>query len=357
MNVKLCVLPGDGIGPEIVFSALDVLYAVGARYNMDFTVTEAPFGGASIDEHGVPLTEGTLALAKTADAVLLGSVGGPKWDALPRTKRPESGLLALRKALGLYMNLRPVKDMKALRHQVALKPEVVAGTDLIFCRELTGGIYFGEKGRDEAGAYDMMRYSRADIERIVRRAFDIAQRRPRKRLTSVDKANVLETSRLWREVVDEAARDYPEVAVDHMYVDNAALQLIINPRHFDVVVTENSFGDILSDESAALSGSLGMMPSASLGGVTDLYEPAHGSAPDIAGQDKANPAATILSVALMLRHTFHNEEAAQMVERAIEHVITVGIRTADLAEIDGPIVGTKSFAQAVIAAFDEVASH
>lgn len=277
MRRKVAVLRGDGIGPEIVDSALEVLKAVDAKYDLGLEFVDAAFGGAAIDEYGEPFPEATKQVVKDVDAVLLGSVGGPKYDALPREQRPETGLLAIRKELGLYCNIRPAKYYDFLADRLVFKKEVVEGVDIVIYRELTSGIYFGEKKREGDRAYDVMAYTREEIERIVRDAFVLANQRPKKHLTSVDKANVLETSRLWREVVNEIAGEYPDVTVDHMYVDNAAVQLVLNPKQFDVIVTENSFGDILSDESAALAGSLGMVPSASLGGSVGLYEPAHGS--------------------------------------------------------------------------------
>ncbi len=348
MTTRIAVLPGDGIGPEIVHAACRVLQAAGEQFDVALAFQEAPFGGAAIDTHGVPLPEETLALAKSSDAVFLGAAGGPKWDDQPRDNRPETGLLALRKALGLYVNLRPVRDYDFLRDRVAIKEDVVRDVDIVFCRELTGGIYFGEKKREGDFAWDRMEYHRSEIERIVRKAFTIAEMRPRRHLTSVDKANVLETSRLWREVVETTASEFPDVKVHHLYVDNAALQLVINPRQFDVIVTENSFGDILSDEGAALCGSLGMLPSASLGGNIGLFEPSHGSAPDIAGKGIANPLATILSAALLLRHACSAENAAQAVERAVYQTLAEDIKTRDIAGTESIVVGTEAMADAVI---------
>ncbi len=302
---RIVVLPGDGIGPEIIAAAGQLLAALG-----DFELDQRLLGGASIDAHGVGLTEEVLEACRGADAVLLGAVGGPKWDTTkPGAPRPEQGLLGLRKGMGLYANLRPVRPSPALIGSSPLREERIAGTDLLVVRELTGGIYFGASGRDGDSAHDTCEYSAAEVERIALIAFESAQRRAessgrRPRVTSVDKANVLETSRLWREVVSRSHPDYPEVALDHLLVDNAAMQLVSRPADFDVIVTENLFGDILSDESAMLTGSLGMLPSASLGaeGEPGLFEPVHGSAPDIAGKGIANPLATFLSVAMMLRH-------------------------------------------------------
>ena len=348
MRRKVAVLRGVGIGPEIVDAAVDVLKAVDANYHLGLDFVDAFFGGAAIDEYGEPFPEATKAIVKDVDAVLLGSVGGPKYDALPREQRPETGLLAIRKELGLYCNIRPAKYYDFLADRLVFKKEVVEGVDIVIYRELTSGIYFGEKKREGDRAYDVMAYTREEIERIVRDAFVLANQRPKKHLTSVDKANVLETSRLWREIVNEVAKEYPEVTVDHMYVDNAAVQLVLNPKQFDVIVTENSFGDILSDESAALAGSLGMVPSASLGGSVGLYEPAHGSAPDIAGQGIANPIATILSAAYMLRLSLAAPEAAAAIENAVQKVIDDGYRTVDIAADAAAAVGTKELTQAII---------
>lgn len=348
MSRKVAVLRGDGIGPEIVNAAVEVVKKVDEKYQLGIEFTDALFGGAAIDTYGNPFPEETKAIVKAADAVLLGSVGGPKYDALPRENRPETGLLAIRKELGLYCNIRPAKYYDFLADRLVFKKEIVEGVDIVICRELTSGIYFGEKKREGDSAYDVMSYHRDEITRIVRDAFDLANQRPKKHLTSVDKANVLETSRLWREVVNEIAKDYPDVTVDHMYVDNAAVQLVLNPKQFDVIVTENSFGDILSDESAALAGSLGMVPSASLGGEIGLYEPAHGSAPDIAGQGIANPIATILSAAYMLRLSLNAPEAADDIECAVQSAIDDEIWTVDIANDPSKAVGTEEMTKAII---------
>ena len=348
MSRKVAVLRGDGIGPEIVNAAVEVVKTVNDKYQLGIEFTDALFGGAAIDTYGSPFPEETKDIVKEADAVLLGSVGGPKYDALPREDRPETGLLAIRKELGLYCNIRPAKYYDFLVDRLVFKKEVVEGVDIVICRELTSGIYFGEKKREGDYAYDVMSYHKHEITRIVRDAFDLANQRPKKHLTSVDKANVLETSRLWREVVNEIAEEYPEVKVDHMYVDNAAVQLVLNPKQFDVIVTENSFGDILSDESAALAGSLGMVPSASLGGEIGLFEPAHGSAPDIAGQDIANPIATILSAAYMLRLSLNAPQAAEDIERAVQSAIDDEVWTIDIANNPEKAVGTKEMTQAII---------
>jgi 3-isopropylmalate dehydrogenase len=345
VSPTIALLPGDGIGPEIVAAARRVLDAVG-----DFGYSEHLVGGASIDAHGVALTDEVLEACRSADAVLLGAVGGPKWDTTdPDRPRPEEGLLGLRKGLGLYANLRPVKPIEALLDASPLRRERIEGTDLLVVRELTGGIYFGDKTRTATSATDACVYQVGEIERIGRAAFDAARSR-RCRVTSVDKANVLETSRLWREVVSGIAADYDDVALDHMLVDNAAMQLVSDPTRFDVIVTENMFGDILSDEAAMLTGSLGMLPSASLGGDgPGLFEPVHGSAPDIVGTGSANPLATILSAALMLRHGLGEAESADRIERAVESALGSGLRTADLADGADP-VGTEAMTEAVIGA-------
>jgi len=324
MAYKIVTLPGDGIGPEIMAPALELLNAVG-----EFEFEEHAFGGASIDLHGTALTDETLAACKRADAVLLAAVGGPKWDSTdPHAPRPEQGLLGLRKGLGLYANLRPVKPLPALYDASPLKRERIEKTDLLVVRELTGGIYFGEKVRRDGYASDLCAYTKEEIERIARVAFEAA----RAKVSSVDKANVLESSRLWREVVSELhSREFAHVQLEHVLVDNAAMQLVSSPRHFDVVLTENMFGDILSDEAAMLTGSIGMLPSASLAGEgPGLFEPVHGSAPDIAGQAIANPLAMFLSAAMMLRHGLGLSEQAGAVESAVERALDEGLRTPDL---------------------------
>jgi len=339
---RIVVLPGDGIGPEIVAATTQVLDALG-----EFAYEERLMGGCSIDAHGTALTDEVLDACRSADAVLLGAVGGPKWDTTdPDAPRPEQGLLGLRKGMGLYANLRPVRPSPALIEASPLRAERIAGTDLLVVRELTGGIYFGDSGRDGDAAHDTCEYTAAEIERIARTAFEAARRRAEgagrtPRVTSVDKANVLETSRLWREVVGRVAADYADVELDHLLVDNAAMQLVSRPADFDVIVTENLFGDILSDESAMLTGSLGMLPSASLGadGVPGLFEPVHGSAPDIAGGGVANPLATFLSAAMMLRHGLSRAEDAARIEGAVDAVLERGLRTPDLA-VDPAAAGT-----------------
>ena len=331
---RIVVLAGDGIGPEIVDAAIELLESLG-----EFEFDRRLMGGCSIDAHGTALTDEVLATCRAADAVLLGAVGGPKWDTTdPDAPRPEQGLLGLRKGMGLYANLRPVRPSPALVGASPLREERIAGTDLLVVRELTGGIYFGDSGRTGDTAHDTCEYTAEEIDRIARTAFEAARRRAgssgrKPKVTSVDKANVLETSRLWREVVGRVAPDYPDVQLDHLLVDNAAMQLVSRPADFDVIVTENLFGDILSDESAMLTGSLGMLPSASLGADGDpgLFEPVHGSAPDIAGKGIANPLATFLSVAMMLRHGFGRAEDAVRIETAVDAVLERGLRTPDLA--------------------------
>ncbi len=350
--MKIAILPGDGIGPEIVREAdrvLDVL----RREGLPIETGTAPIGGAGYDAAKHPLPDATLALARDADAVLLGAVGGPRYDTLPRALRPEQGILGIRKALGLFANLRPALLYPELAAASTLKPEVVAGLDLMIVRELTGDIYFGEpRGRrtnaaGESEGFDTMLYSAGEIRRIARVGFETARRRGR-RLCSVDKANVLDTSILWREVVTEAAKDYPDVALTHMYVDNAAMQLVRNPKQFDVIVTGNLFGDILSDEASMLAGSIGMLPSASLdANDKGLYEPIHGSAPDIAGADRANPLATILSLAMMFRYTFARNDVADRIERAVRSALGAGLRTGDIAMAGEPVVGTRAMGEAV----------
>ncbi|NIK76240.1 3-isopropylmalate dehydrogenase [Paenibacillus castaneae] len=351
---KIAVIAGDGIGPEVVGEALKVLKKTEELYGYKFETEHGLFGGIAIDEKGTPLPQETLDLCKGADAVLLGAVGGPKWDNNSKELRPETGLLGIRKALGLFSNIRPATVFDCLKEASTLKPEVLEGTDLIVVRELTGGIYFGEKFRREGAggeeAVDTCVYNVQEIERIVRQAFDIAMTRG-KRLASVDKANVLETSRLWREVVNRIAPEYPEVELEHVLVDNCAMQLLRRPSSFDVIVTENMFGDILSDEAAMLTGSIGMLSSASLGeGSFGLYEPVHGSAPDIAGQGISNPIATILSVALMFRLTFGYHEAAAAIEAAVKEVLDAGHRTGDIAVDKSKAIGTTEMGDLIVAA-------
>ena len=353
--MNILILPGDGIGPEIMVQAARVLDKLKAG-GEPITLSHGALGGAAYEAHGHPYPEATQALARRADAILLGCVGGPQYDTLPRALRPEQGLLAIRKDLKLFANLRPAMLYPELAASSSLKPEIVAGLDIMIIRELTGDIYFGQprgrrtnaEGEDEG--FDTMHYARSEIERIARVGFETAMKR-NKKLCSVDKANVLDTSILWREVVTEMGKTYPEVQLSHMYVDNAAMQLIRAPKQFDVLVTGNIFGDILSDEASMLAGSIGMLPSASLDANNKgLYEPIHGSAPDIAGQDKANPIATILSLAMMMRYTFGRAELAQRLESAVRKVLAAGLRTGDIATSGERVVGTKTMGDALIAA-------
>ncbi|MCM3765089.1 3-isopropylmalate dehydrogenase [Neobacillus niacini] len=351
MKKRIVLLPGDGIGKEVMSSAKEVLTAIAEEYNHSFSFESHEIGGAAIDQYGTPLPATTVDACKQADAVLLGAVGGPKWDQNPSHLRPERGLLGIRKALDLFANLRPIKGFKNLLHASPLKEEIVAGSDLLIVRELTGGIYFGspsERRDNGQSVVDTLAYTRYEIERIVDKAFQAARGR-RGRLTSVDKANVLESSKMWREVVEEKKAEYPDVAVEHVLVDAAAMKLIINPSHFDVVVTENMFGDILSDEASVLTGSLGMLPSASLNEAgVGLYEPVHGSAPDIAGKGIANPVAMILSTALMLRYSFQLEEEAKIIEAAVQSVLDAGYHTADLQIPNGRRVGTEEMTKLIV---------
>jgi 3-isopropylmalate dehydrogenase len=353
---RIAVLPGDGIGPEVMAEALKVLAAAGERFGFDYESEDAPVGGAGIDAAGKALPEATLALCERSDAILFGSVGGPKWDHLPPAEQPERGaLLPLRKHFGLFANFRPAMVFPALAASSVLRPDIVGeGFDLLIIRELTGGIYFGQpKGREPAGergehAFDTLEYTTVEIERIAKVAFEAARRRGHK-VTSIDKANVLTTMVLWREVVTRIGQEYPDVALNHLYVDNAAMQLVRAPRQFDVILADNMFGDILSDEAAQLTGSLGMLPSASLAeGRFGLYEPAGGSAPDIAGQGIANPMAQILCVAMMLRFSFDQAEAADAIEAAVRRTLDDGLRTADIAQPGEPTVGTVAIGDAVV---------
>ncbi len=350
---KILVLAGDGVGPEVVREGIRVLKKVAEMAHLVFEFEEAKIGGASIDAYGEPVTNEVLKQAQSSDAVLLGAVGGAKWDGLEHGKRPEQALLKLRSELGLYANLRPALVDPSLVHASTLKPEIIEGVDILVIRELTGGIYFGapkgiEKNHDGSSrAFNTEVYSTFEVERIARKAFEFARKRKR-RVTSVDKANILESSILWRNVVSEIGKRFPDVQLTHMYVDNCAMQLIRNPKQFDVIVTTNLFGDILSDEAAMLTGSIGMLPSASLGDRHALYEPVHGSAPDIAGQNKANPIATISSIAMMLRHTFHLYDLALCVEQAIQLVLKEGFRTADIASANGEIVSTSQMGDLII---------
>ena len=355
MNYQIAVIPGDGIGPDVVEQTQKVMDKVGEKFGHTFNYTKVLAGGCAIDATGACLPQETIDICKASDAVLLGAVGGWKWDNLPGDQRPERALLGLRKALGLFANLRPALLFEQLADASPLKPEILAGgLDIVVVRELTGGIYFGEKGHRDTdlgpAAYDIEQYAEGEVRRIAKVAFDMAMKRS-KHVTSVDKANVLESSRLWRRVVAEVAQDYPEVTLDNLYVDNAAMQLVRNPRQFDVIVTSNIFGDILSDEASQITGSIGMLPSASLAeGNFGMYEPVHGSAPDIAGQDKANPMATILSAAMMLRYTFGLGAEADAIENAVKSVLDQGYRTPDLYAGQGTQVGTAQMGDLIAAA-------
>lgn len=357
----IAILSGDGIGPEIMAEAIKVLRAVEAKFNRSFQLTEAAIGGAGVDASGVPLPDDTLKLAQAADAVLMGSVGDFKYDTLPREIRPEQGLLQIRKAMDLFANLRPVKGFDGAVHGSPLKADRIEGVDILVVRELTGGIYFGRpRGREGAGkqekAVDTMTYCREEIERVSRVAFEAAKTRKRQ-VTSVDKANVLASSQLWREVVDEIALEYPDIELSHMYVDNAAMQLVTNPKAFDVILTGNLFGDILSDEASVLTGSLGMLPSASLSSEKEtgfraaLYEPAHGSAPQLKGQNKANPIAQILSLQMMLEHSFAYHQEASQISQAIQQVLLEGYRTFDIAEVGNTVCSTSDMGSRIAEAF------
>lgn len=344
---NIAVLKGDGIGPDVVTEAMAVLECIGKKYGHSFQFNEKPAGGCAYDLTGSPLPDETLEACKKSDAILLGAVGGPKWDHLPANLRPEAGaLLKLRSSLGLYANLRPAIIHKALSAASPIKTEIIGDSlDILVVRELTGGIYFGERGYREGKygqeAFDVEAYSEFEVKRIAVQAFEAAMKRS-KRVTSIDKANVLESSKLWRKVVTEVAKDYPEVELDHMYVDNAAMQLVRNPKHFDVIVTSNIFGDIISDEASQITGSIGMLPSASLAdGAFGMYEPIHGSAPDIAGQDMANPIATILSAAMMLKFSFGLAEESNAIEAAVTKVLDAGYRTPDIYSEGTKKVGTK----------------
>ncbi|MDD5400197.1 MAG: 3-isopropylmalate dehydrogenase [Sulfurimonas sp.] len=346
---KIALIKGDGIGPEIIDEAVKVLDSVASCFDFDFEYEEALMGGCAYDITGDPLPQETINISLNSDAVLFGAIGGQKWDNLPREKRPESGLLRFRKELGVYANLRPAIVYDELINASSLKPEVIKGVDLMVVRELIGGIYFGEpKGRDENKGWNTMVYTREEIVRIAHQAFKIAMTRS-KRVCSIDKANVLDVSQLWREVVTEVAREYPEVELSHMYVDNAAMQLIRDPRQFDVMLTGNIFGDILSDEASMLSGSIGLLPSASVGAKIGVYEPIHGSAPDIAGQGIANPIATILSASMMLRYALGENDAADKIDTAVKRALKEGYRTKDIAQYDAKEVCSTSEMGSIIA--------
>ncbi len=348
--VKLAVLAGDGVGPEVTAQALLALEKLKAKYKLEYTVKEGLIGGSAVDASGSPFPEETRELVLNSNVVLLGAVGGPKWDKIAIEIRPERGLLALRKTLGLYANLRPVKCWEQLLTQSPFKNEIVAGVDVLIVRELIGGAYFGKRGTEtvngEVKAFDTIEYSSSEIRRIMKKAMELALQR-RCKVTSVDKANVLDTSRLWRKIAEEEAAAYPGITLNHMYVDNCAMQLCINPAQFDVLVTENMFGDILSDQASVLGASLGMLPSASIGDGPALYEPSHGSAPDIAGQDKANPIGAILSLAMMLRISLGKPEAAEAIEQAVGRVLNSGLRTADIWSEGMQLVGTQAIGEAI----------
>ncbi len=354
MNLKVTLLPGDGIGPEVVDAAVSVMKVAAEKFNVSFKFNEQLVGGCSYDKNGTPLTDEVLSACYDSDAVLLGAVGGPKWESLPQNLKPEAALLKLRKALGLYTNIRPAKVYSPLLSASTLKPEVLDGTDFVILRELTGDVYFGEpRGYDENKGWNTMIYTKKEVVRIAKYAFEIAMKRD-KRVTSVDKANVLDCSQFWRKIVHEVHKDYPEVTLNDLYVDNAAMQIVRNPKQFDVILTQNLFGDILSDIAAMITGSLGMLPSASLGSKYALYEPVHGSAPDIAGQGKANPLATISSVAMMFAYSFQMNKAAELIEKAIEKTLEMGYRTADIYSPDTILVSTTQIRDTVLENFNKI---
>lgn len=354
MNLKITLLPGDGIGPEVVGAAVDVMKVAAEKFNVTLKFNEQLVGGCSYEKYGTPLTDETLSACYDSDAVLLGAVGGYKWEGLPQNLKPEAALLKLRKALGLYTNIRPAKVYSALLSSSTLKPEVLEGTDFVIFRELTGDVYFGEpRGFDENKGWNTMVYTKEEVVRIAKSAFEVAMKRG-KRVVSVDKANVLDCSQFWRKVVHEVHKEYPEIELSDMYVDNAAMQIVRDPKQFDVILTQNLFGDILSDIAAMITGSLGMLPSASLGTKYALYEPVHGSAPDIAGQGKANPLATISSVAMMFAYSFQMNKAAELIEQAIDKTLTMGLRTADIYSPDTKLVSTKQIKDSVIENFNQI---
>lgn len=354
MNFKVTLLPGDGIGPEVTAAAVKVLEHAAERNFLSLEFEHKLIGGASYEKYGKPLTEQTLQACRAADAVFLGAVGGPQWEDLPQNLKPEAALLGLRKELGLYANLRPATVYSSFLNASSLKEEVLHDTDFVVVRELTGGIYFGEpRGHSPAEGWNTMRYSRPEVERIARTAFRLARQR-RGHVTSVDKANVLECSQFWRDVVNDVHKDYSDVELRHMYVDNAAMQIVREPRQFDVLLTSNLFGDILSDISGMITGSLGMLPSASLGGDNAMYEPVHGSAPDIAGQDKANPVAAIASVAMMLEQQLQMTRAAQIIRDAIEAALARGYRTVDIAGRDSRVVGCDEMTSLILFYCEEI---
>ena len=354
MKFSVTILPGDGIGPEVMDAGVAIMEHVAGHYDLQLDLTTKLVGGSSLEAYGLPITDDTLEACYGSQAVLLGAIGGPQWDDRPHNKKPERALLRLREALGLYTNLRPARVYPALVEASSLRPEVVQGTDLLVVRELTGGIYFGEpRGYDAQRGWNTLVYTREEVVRIAKVAFDQAAHR-RKHVTSVDKANVLESSQFWREIVHEVHRDYPHIELVDMYIDNAAMQLVRDPGQFDVVVTQNMFGDILSDVASVITGSLGMLPSASIGDQHALYEPVHGSAPDIAGQNKANPLGMIASVAMLFATSFNLPEAAQLVDQAIEETLSAGYRTADIATPGATVVSTSDMGAQVKDAFDHL---
>ena len=354
MTTKITLLPGDGIGPEIIQSAVRVLQAVADKFDMTIQLKEKLIGGCSYDKFGKPLTDDTVQVCYESNAVLLGAVGGYEWESLPHNLKPEAALLQIRKDLGLFTNIRPAKVYPAFLNDSSLKKEILDGTDFVVLRELTGGIYFGQpRGYDKDKGWNTMVYSRNEVERIARKAFEIARHR-RQKVTSVDKANVLEVSQFWREIVAGISKDYPEIELNNMYVDNAAMQIVRDPRQFDVILTSNLFGDILSDIGGMITGSLGMLPSASLGEKYALYEPVHGSAPDIAGQNKANPIAAIASVAMMFELSFQMTKASELINSAIERTLEQGKRTVDIHRGNDELVSTNVMTDAILENFEEI---
>jgi 3-isopropylmalate dehydrogenase len=354
MKYKITLLPGDGIGIEVTASAVKIMKMVGDKFNVDFEFEEKLIGGSSYDKFGNPLTEDTLQSCYNSNAVFLGAVGGTQWESLPHHLKPEAALLKLRKSLELYANLRPAKIYKALIDSSSLKGDIISGTDFIVMRELTGGIYFGNpRGSDDKRGWNTMEYKKDEVERIARKGFELARKR-NKAITSVDKANVLEVSQFWRTIVHQVHKDYPDVSLKNMYVDNAAMQIVRNPKQFDVILTSNLFGDILSDIAGMITGSLGMLPSASLGDKYALYEPVHGSAPDIAGQNKANPLAAIASVAMMFNHSLDMQKASELIEESIERTLAKGYRTADIFSEGCILASTTEITDYVLESFNEI---
>ncbi len=352
---RVAMLAGDGIGSEIAISSKKIMERVSQKIEIDIEFIDAKIGGDAIDHCGNPYPAETKRVCESSDAIFLGAVGGPKWDSVEANMRPEKGLLNLRKDFNVYANLRPVNIYNSLRHRSPLKEEIIGDNlDILIVRELTGGIYFGERGREENKAFDILSYTTMEIERIAKKAFEFARER-RKKVTSVDKANVLEASRLWRETVNRVAKNYPDIECEHLYVDNAAMQLIINPKQFDVILTSNMFGDILSDEASVITGSIGMLPSASIGDGISLYEPIHGSAPDIANKNIVNPIASILSCAMMFRHSFGSDKGATIIEEAINSVLEDNIRTKDIADSTSSIIGTSEMTNKIIEAIEKIA--